>query len=156
MAFVVEVEEVGTTFPSLEEIKDSAMEVGCYRELVDELRKSVDACKSGDFDVLYKTRVKHVELLGALRLKSVEAADRMQVIKSEIVKAFYDSPRAFIPNAQNKNLTMAESVYKTHPDYRNAVQEFYQYATMMEMVRQMLLGTQIKSERLSPYYETEE
>ncbi len=118
-------------YPSIEEIKklNTKNDATELFKMLEEDKYTIDSLPA---------RAKYIELYGALREASMEAKDKLDIIKSEIIKAYYDNPKVFLPNTKSKNMQLATAVFKTHPDYRTALKSFYHYTIMVELVNKIL------------------
>lgn len=79
---------------------------------------------------------KYAAKLAKLEHAEFQADERTKSIRSKIVLAFEDNPKAFIENVRHRNMQIVEAVYRSHPQYKEAVQEQLKIACLRKMVAQ--------------------
>ena len=79
---------------------------------------------------------KYACALAKLEHDEFQADEKVKAIRSKIVLAFEDNPKAFLENVRHRNMQIVEAVYRAHPQYKKAVQEQLLVARMRKMVAQ--------------------
>lgn len=79
---------------------------------------------------------KYACALAKLEHDEFQADEKVKSIRSKIILAFEDNPKAFLENVRHRNMQIVEAVYRAHPQYKKAVQEQLTIARMRKMVAQ--------------------
>jgi len=131
---------IASTFPTVEEIENLTTKVDDPELLALEKEIREDIKMSGDItaacDKLPDVSAKYACLLAKLEYMEAEADERAKLIRSRIILAFEDNPKAFLNNTKHRNMQICEAVYRSHPQYREAVKTQIRYGCMRKMVAQ--------------------
>ncbi len=85
---------------------------------------------------LPEVSAKYAALIARLEHLEFLADERAKAIRSKIVIAFEDNPKAFLENCRHRNMQIVEAVYRSHPQYKAAIKDQLGIAAMRKMVAQ--------------------
>lgn len=130
---------IASTFPTVEEIEVLAKVtdpeiLALEKEIREDMQLSGDPV--GNCEKLPDISAKYACLLGKLELLECQADERAKLIRSRIVLAFEDNPKAFLNNTKHRNMQICEAVYRSHPQYREAISRQLHVGAMRKMVAQ--------------------
>lgn len=93
---------------------------------------------------LPRISAKYAALIGKLEYLEAEADTNLKYIRSVIVHAFEENPKAFLSNIRHRNMQIVEAVYRKHPQYKEADTHLRKIACMRRIVQQALYGIEHK------------
>ena len=91
---------------------------------------------------------KYAAVLAKLEHEEFQADEKVKSIRSKIILAFEDNPKAFLENVRHRNMQIVEAVYRSHPQYKKAVIEQLRIACMRKMVQQAVYAIDQKRSML--------
>lgn len=122
------IEDIGAAYadPQLAELaekvkKDTSFSGKSHEELVETL-----SAVSGEY----------ATMLADFEYQETVADARMKIIRSRIILMFEDNPRAFLNNTRRRNIQICEAVYRTHPQFREALSELLLLSAKRKMIQQ--------------------
>lgn len=131
-----------STMPTISEIES----LNKYTEVADPDFMALEAEIKRDLQIsgdivnqcikLPEVSAKYAALIARLEHLELRADERAKAIRSKIVIAFEDNPKAFLENCRHRNMQIVESVYRSHPQYKAAIRDQLAIAAMRKMVAQ--------------------
>lgn len=130
--------------PVTNPVSQAALEL--EKEIYEDVRIKSDTV--GECTKLPEVSAKYACLLAKLEHDEFQADEKVKTIRSKIVLAFEDNPKAFLENVRHRNMQIVEAVYRSHPQYKKAVQEQLSVACMRKMVSQAVYAIDQKRSML--------
>jgi len=131
---------IASSFPTVEEIEVLAKVtdpdiIALEKEISEDVAlvggDTLAACEQ-----LPRISAKYACLLGKLEYLECQADERAKLIRSRIILAFEDNPKAFLNNTKHRNMQICEAVYRSHPQYRDAIKHQLKIGAMRKIVAQ--------------------
>ncbi len=126
-------------YPTIEEI-DSVYATPDLAALGAEIKRDLAAISQGD--IMERAMqfpaiaAKYAVMLAECDLEESIADTKMKIVRSRIILAFEDNPRAFLTNTRRRNVQICEAVYRTHPQFRSALKELLLVTAKRKMLTQ--------------------
>ena len=126
-------------YPTIEEI-DSLHTNQDLATLGAEIKCDLAAIGQGDTEERARQfpaiAAKYAVMLAECDLEESLADTKMKIVRSRIILAFEDNPRAFLSNTRRRNVQICEAVYRTHPQFRSALKELLLVTAKRKMLTQ--------------------